>query len=139
MIAAFDWNFCLVMFATFFIYGGSLAKGTAIKGECGIDLVIFLKDYSDVRTLHGEFSSLLKALKRHLKSYTKVRIVGKSKFAVQVEVPCQAGYDYSVDIFPSLTLNKCKCPLQRMTTDMTSNTVCHKGVPKYALLVWLRR
>lgn len=124
------------MLATLYIQGGSLGKGTAVKGKSDIDLVIFLRNYSDVRTLRRNLSSHLKTLKDRLESYNKIRVVGETLFAVQVEMPCQAGYIHSVDVLPSVDLDNCKCPLKTNATDMANNTTCYNGLSKYGLPMW---
>ena len=67
------------------IKGGSLCKGTSIKGSSDIDLVLMLTKYENVRQLSKDLPTLLRSLHRSLEQFPNVQVTGQTQFSVQVE------------------------------------------------------
>ena len=93
------------------LQGGSLAKGTAIRGSSDIDLVVFIKDDLD-DTVGGarykdRLEELISVIKHALesKSYDPafiVKGVKTTKFSVQMDMQVPLSSDWiKVDILPA--------------------------------------
>ncbi|KAL3868663.1 hypothetical protein ACJMK2_041441 [Sinanodonta woodiana] len=83
------------------VKGGSLGKGTAVRDKSDIDLVLFLSDYPTVKSVKADMSELIATLKKYLGQYGGCRIVGTTRFSVQVDVSCHASHTHDVDILPA--------------------------------------
>ncbi|XP_053391606.1 2'-5'-oligoadenylate synthase 1A-like [Mercenaria mercenaria] len=86
------------------VKGGSLGKGTAVKGKSDIDLTLILARYSEVEAMIHDMPSILHQLEQYLEKYGHVKVVGKTGHAVQVELSCHSGHTHSVDILPAVDI-----------------------------------
>lgn len=87
------------------IKGGSLGKGTAVKGKSDIDLTLMLANYKEVHVLSREMRAILELLEDYLGKYGgSVKILGKTRHSVQVELSCHANHTHSVDILPAVDI-----------------------------------
>lgn len=80
------------------VKGGSLGKGTAIKGSSDIDLVLMITKYQDVRKLHKDLPRLLELLHSSLDRFPNVNVTGETEFGVQIEYTGNDGIAHDVDI-----------------------------------------
>lgn len=78
--------------------GGSLCKGTSIKGSSDIDLVLMLANYRDVRQLKDALPALLRKLHTSLDRFENVTVTGETPFSVQIEYTCKPGDAHDVDV-----------------------------------------
>ncbi|KAK3577493.1 hypothetical protein CHS0354_026447 [Potamilus streckersoni] len=83
------------------VKGGSLGKGTAIRDKSDIDLVLFLSDYHTVKSVKADMTQLLSTLENYLGRYGGCRVVGSTRFSIQVDVSCHALHEHNVDILPA--------------------------------------
>lgn len=86
------------------IKGGSLGKGTAVKGKSDIDLAMMMASYNTVEKLMRDMGTILQKLQDYLGNYGEVKVVGKTPYAVQVELSCHKGHTHSVDILPAVSI-----------------------------------
>ena len=92
------------------IQGGSVGKGTAVKGKADIDCVVFL---NNVKTME-EHKLNLKKTKKALKSCLKqspdedqinLKFEGQTKFAVKFKLDSMSR-EFDVDLLPTFTTNQ---------------------------------
>lgn len=89
-----------------FLQGGSLGKGTAVKGKSDIDLTVMLANYTEVRALKKDMSLILGTLKQYLDHAPVGRVIKTTYHAVVVELPSKAGYMHTVDVLPAVNVFK---------------------------------
>lgn len=78
--------------------GGSLCKGTSIKGSSDIDLVLMLANYREVRRLKDDLPVLLRTLHSCLEQFPNVTVTGETQYSVQIEYTCKPGDTHDVDV-----------------------------------------
>ncbi|CAC5400589.1 OAS [Mytilus coruscus] len=87
------------------IKGGSLGKGTAVKGKSDADLVVFLADrnFDSIPYLQNHMDKVLNDMETYLR-HGKCTIEGKTFHAVKVSVSCHKEHTHDVDILPSVNI-----------------------------------
>lgn len=80
------------------VKGGSLCKGTSIKGNSDIDLVLMLARYENVRQLKEALPRLLRLLHMSLSRFPNVSNVGETGFGVQLEYTGGDGNSHEIDV-----------------------------------------
>ena len=80
------------------IKGGSVCKGTSIKGNSDIDLVLMLARYGNVRQLSQELPRLLGKLHGSLERFPNISNVDETEFGVQLEYRGGDGNSHDVDV-----------------------------------------
>ena len=91
------------------LQGGSLCKGTSIKGSSDIDLVLMLASYRDVRKLKNDLNGLLAQLHSSLDQFPNVKVITETDFGVQIEYVYKPGDTHDVDILLAVNaLDICK-------------------------------
>ena len=80
------------------VKGGSLCKGTSIKGSSDIDLVLMLARYETVRQLKEALPRLLRLLHSSLQQFPNVSNVGETGFGVQLEYTGGDGNSHEIDV-----------------------------------------
>ncbi|VDI07114.1 2'-5'-oligoadenylate synthetase [Mytilus galloprovincialis] len=84
------------------IKGGSLGKGTAVKGKSDVDLVVFLP-FDSIRSLQNKMDTVLNDMKTYLHG-GECTIEGQTQHAVKVSVSCHQAHTHDVDILPSVNI-----------------------------------
>lgn len=84
------------------IKGGSLGKGTAVKGKSDVDLVVFLP-FDSIQSLQNKMDTVLNDMKTYLHG-GKCTIEGQTQHAVKVSVSCHQEHTHDVDILPSVNI-----------------------------------
>ncbi|CAC5409017.1 OAS [Mytilus coruscus] len=87
------------------IKGGSLGKGTAVKGKSDADLVVFLanRKFDSIQFLQNDMDTVLNDMKTYL-HFGECTIEGKTQHAVKVSVSCHKEHSHDVDILPSVNI-----------------------------------
>ncbi|XP_071181761.1 2'-5'-oligoadenylate synthase 1A-like [Mytilus edulis] len=102
------------------IKGGSLGKGTAVKGKSDADLVVFLanRKIDSIQALQNYMETVLDGMKTYLHDGECI-IDGKTRHAVKVSVSCHIGHSIDVDILPSVNIldKYSKKKIYQMMTD----------------------
>ncbi|XP_052782515.1 2'-5'-oligoadenylate synthase 3-like [Mya arenaria] len=83
------------------IKGGSLGKGTAVKGKSDIDMTLIMSKYSNVRDLVRDMPDILSELEESLQHVPEISVDGKTRHAVQISFG-----ESSVDILPAVDVTK---------------------------------
>ncbi|WAR27461.1 OAS2-like protein, partial [Mya arenaria] len=99
--------------------GGSLGKGTAVKGKSDIDLIVMMSNISEVSDLTSKMPKILQEMETSLQTFAGVSVVGNSKHSVQITFN-----GLSVDILPTLNV-KNKRSLKRLYRNMTDPHSLH--------------
>ncbi|WAR27467.1 OAS1-like protein [Mya arenaria] len=81
--------------------GGSLGKGTAVKGKSDIDITLMVSEYSNVRDLVQDMPRILSELEESLQHVPGISVDGKSRHAVQISLGGS-----SVDILPAVDVTR---------------------------------
>lgn len=84
------------------IKGGSLGKGTAVKGKSDIDLVLMLKEYRDVRSLTRNLSSVIASLKSCFNNFPGIHVKRTTPYCVQLEYSHGSGEKLAIDVLPAV-------------------------------------
>ena len=82
--------------------GGSLGKGTAVKGKSDIDLVLMLKEYRDVRSLTRNLSSVIASLKSCFNNFPGIHVKRTTPYCVQLEYSHGSGEKLAIDVLPAV-------------------------------------
>lgn len=108
------------------VKGGSLGKGTAVKGKSDADLLFVYADIKSIETLKSELPKLLRELQSVLdRSNYEVTSIKKSPFTIQFELKID-GILNEVDLLPIIGLpvdlsNPSKTNLSPIYQQMKSN------------------
>ncbi|VDI35290.1 2'-5'-oligoadenylate synthetase [Mytilus galloprovincialis] len=87
------------------IKGGSLGKGTAVKGKSDADLVVFLSNpkFDSIPVLQNQMNKILNNMELYLR-HGECTIEGQTPHAVKVSVSCHKEHTHDVDILPSVNI-----------------------------------
>lgn len=81
--------------------GGSLGKGTGVKGHSDVDLVVVLNDFKTVDELASQMDNILNDFSDYLRACDGIRIVGRTPYTLQFQMMCDSGNDWhDVDLLP---------------------------------------
>lgn len=92
------------------IKGGSLGKGTAVRGHSDVDLLVVVNDYRNVNDLRENMQGIISSFRRYLLAAVKIetikiQITGQTPFTLQFEVCCTVDGDwFDVDLLPVIDL-----------------------------------
>lgn len=84
------------------IKGGSLGKGTAVLNKSDVDLVVMLRDYTDVRELVKDLPKISNELEKYLSMQPNIKVTGKTPFAVKIDIQNGMGQTNSADVLPAV-------------------------------------
>ncbi|CAC5385990.1 OAS [Mytilus coruscus] len=83
------------------IKGGSLGKGTGVKGHSDVDLLVVLNDFKTVDELANQMDNILDDFSVYLSSRDGIRFVGRTPYTLQFQMMCDSGNDWhDVDLLP---------------------------------------
>ncbi|KAH3808361.1 2'-5'-oligoadenylate synthase 1-like [Dreissena polymorpha] len=90
------------------IKGGSLGKGTAVKGKSDIDLTMMMswERYPNVAALKANMKMVLPTLENTLRRMPNIRVDGSTTHAVQVTMTDCSGKEHAIDILPAVDLTQ---------------------------------
>ncbi|XP_052074431.1 2'-5'-oligoadenylate synthase 1-like isoform X2 [Mytilus californianus] len=90
------------------IKGGSLGKGTAIRGHSDVDLLVVLNNFKNIKHLKENMENVLYDFRDYLKSAVEregnnieIRIMGQTPFTLQFDLRCSDDSPwFDVDLLP---------------------------------------
>ncbi|KAK3577494.1 hypothetical protein CHS0354_026448 [Potamilus streckersoni] len=84
------------------IKAGSFGKGTALKDNSDIDLVVFLSDYHSVQDVKDKMKFLLDVFEEFLGRKGRCKIEGRTQFALKINFKCcRSSHEHKVDLLPA--------------------------------------
>ena len=91
------------------IQGGSVGKGTAVKGKADIDCVVFLNDVKSMDAHKRKLQETKDCLEKCLKQSPykdQITFDGQTRFAVKFKFRLDSSREFDIDLLPTFTTNQ---------------------------------
>ena len=97
------------------LQGGSLKKGTAIKDNADLDVVVFLNEFENMSDYISKLPHVLEELQKNIRDSVDIGgLVTKmysTKYSLNISLSTEVGGDYlGVDVLPVPAFNNIKKP-----------------------------